>query len=138
MSYDQTLATPSERRAVLLLATMYDGGQRSVNCEEFGAAIGARGDEFENLISRMSEANLIRYRNVEGFSLTAMIVDAAERINRSPLDMAESVQKLAARSKAILLVFLLFAGVCGLLLFAARQILLDQPPPQLRAGVQQR
>jgi hypothetical protein len=132
MSYDETIASPDEKRAILLLATMYDGGQRSVSCEEFGAAIGSRGNEFESLLVRMSQANLIRYRSNEGFSLTAMVMDAAERINRSPtLDMLGSVQKVAGRSKAILLVVLVFAAACGLLFLAAREVIRDaQAPPR--------
>src|SRR5688572_1705400 len=134
MSYDETIASPDEKRAILLLATMYDGGRRSVSCEEFGAAIGAQGLEFESLLARMSQANLIRYRSNDGFSLTAMIVDAAERINRSPsLDVFGSVQKLAGRSKAVLLVVLLFVAACGLLFLAARQVMLDLPAaPRVR------
>lgn len=133
MSYDETIASPDEKRAILLLATMYDGGQRSVSSEEFGAAIGARGEGFESLLARMSQANLIRYRSGEGFTLTAMIVDAAERINHSPsLSIPGSVYKLAGQSKAVLLVILLFAAACGVLFLAARKAILDPPPPRIR------
>jgi len=134
MSYDETIASLDEKRAILLLATMYDGGLRSVSADEFGAAIGARGEGLESLLARMSQANLIRYRSGDSFSLTAMIVDAAERINRSAsLSIAGSVFKLVGQSKAVLLVVLLFAAACGLLFLAAREAILTPPaPPQVR------
>ena len=129
MAFDATTATLGEKRAVLLLAKMYDGGERSVDAEDFPEVLGAQGDELEALLHSMSQSNLIRNQSRDGFSLTAMIVDAADRIKSAPaLDMMDSIKRIGSRRKGLTILLLVLAGVGLLLLIMSTGALHGAPP----------